>query len=170
MQRTWAGALAALLTLVIAVAPLAAPIAMSANADAAPRARSSNSHIHDHDARDRRSGVLPLSHAVQAAHSHKTDDSGHRHPAGHHQHHHHQHDGDVADTGVPLTLMSHHEHGDGPDAGCCGTFCHSVFFLTGSPYLAAHAIRASFPCLHVQRLTAVDPDQLQRPPARLLSL
>jgi hypothetical protein len=163
IRRTWRGVLSALLTLVIAVAPLAAQASMSATAHAAMHAVPNGGHSHTAGA------AIAHSHADESDHTHHGDLPGPQHlqvqPAGHHQH-----GNDTADLCSTLPPVGHHDHADGAGAGCCGAFCHSAANLTAPPCIHVHTMRPTFTWLTGRLLVAVDPDQLQRPPSRLLSL
>jgi hypothetical protein len=118
------------------------------------------SHTHEHDG----GGASPHNHGGHGGQTAAID--GHSHVTGHH------HDG-TADAGAAVPV-GYRDHVDGhdrvPGAGCCGTFCHAAFFLTASAYVPVHPARPTFVRSNGRRLVAVDPDQLQRPPSRLLSL
>ncbi len=150
-RQTWRVALAALLTLVLAVAPLAAQFVMASHAHAAPHEH--GSHIHGISA-----GTQLASHAGIGHHHHGDETPGH------------QHDSDAVNAGSTLPPVGQHDHGDGPGAGCCGTFCHSVFYLTASSSMPTNAIRPTYGWLILHPPAAFDPDQPQRPPSRLLPL
>jgi hypothetical protein len=142
----WRIALSALMTGVLALAPLAAQVVMSSRAHAAPHGAAGHSHDNGHGHNQ--------DHAAHShAHSHHHDGDQ---PAGHH------HDGPVADHGTAPSSSGHHDHGGGNDTGCCGAFCHSTFFLTVLPQMPGFAVGLSF--------AGVEPGQPQRPPSRLLSL
>ena len=138
----WRIALSALLTLVLAVAPLAAQIVMSSHVHAAePASPGGLVHIHHHDA-----GTTP--HHSHASHDHGALASHHHHP-----------------DGVPQPVQ--HDDGSG---FCCGTFCHSACVMMSVLQVRHPVVRPSFERQLFQRFAAVDPDQLQRPPSVHLSL
>ena len=122
MRRTWRVALAALLTLVLAVAPLTAQFVMASHAYAAPRDH--GGHVHGISA-----GTHHASH-VGIDHYHHVDQA-----PGHH------HESALVDIDSTVVPVGQHDHGDGQGAGCCGTFCHSAFFLTACSAMPINVVR-----------------------------
>ena len=151
IRQNWRAAFVALLTLVFAVAPMAAQSVMSANALPAPHQhagldRGVSTGTHDH-----------ASHAATGHHHHGSETPGHNH------------DGATADSGAaPPPIGQHHDRGDG--AGCCGTFCHSVINLPASILISTYEMHPAYGWLLLHQRAAVDPDQPQRPPLHLRSM
>ena len=150
IRQNWRVAFVALLTLVFAVAPMAAQGVMSANALSAPHQHTGLDHgvsivNHDH-----------ASHTAKGHHNHGIETPGH-------------HDAATGDIGsAPLPIGQDHDHDDG--AGCCGTFCHSVVDLPASTSMSAYESHPAYGWLFLHQRAAVDPDQPQRPPLHFLSM
>jgi hypothetical protein len=169
MQSTWRVALSALLTLVIAVAPLLAQVVMASHAHAASLSPASAAKHGHHRHSDSTSVIVGgHNHGVHsnAVHSHDHADApGHSHePAdvepmvGH------------SSGGAQGAPMGHHDHSDGPNAGCCGAFCHSLYVLAASAPITHALVRPTLAWSNLRLLAAVSPDQPQRPPSHPLSL
>ena len=156
IQRTWTSALSALLSLVIAVAPIAALIVMSAHAHAASFDAALPHHGHEH-----RGSVGGHGHADHATNEH--DHVGNNAPG------HHRHDAAGVEAAEAQSPAGQHDHGGGTDDGCCGTFCHSAMALLAAPQMPEFVTRASYGWSTMQQLAAVDPDLPQRPPSSSLS-
>ena len=153
----WRIALSALMTVVLALAPLVVQMAMAAHAHATGHAAG---HFHDNN------------HGQ--GHAHKHYHSGHAHAHGHLNHGDqsagHSHDGAIVDQTPASTPAGNHDQGDCSYCGCCCTLCHAAVFLTTAPQVPCPAGRPSFPWLNSAILAAHDPGQPQRPPSRLPSL
>lgn len=154
MQRTWTSALSALLSLVLAVAPIAAQIVMSAHAHTASADAAVPHHGHEH-------------HSV-GGHGHSDHAMNDRDQVGNYAPGHHD-DAAVVEASEAQSPASQHDH-SGPHDGCCGTFCHSAVALLAVPRMQRHVARPIYAWSAMQQLAAIDPDQPQRPPSRSLSL
>ena len=159
MQWAWRAALSALVTLVLAIAPLAAQVVMASQAHASGHEVGA-SHFHEAHTNQAVNQAVGHPNSAVAGHSHHHDGGGD--PA-----HHHDEDGVVVNTSQDAA--DHHDHGGSGDASCCGNFCHSAFCLTGVSVVAARNTRAIFNWANWVKLPSVDADQPQRPPSRLLS-
>jgi hypothetical protein len=153
----WRGALAALLALSLAFAPVAAQAVMASHAPAAAEISHRSAGHAEH-------------------HGHLTGGEA----AAHHDHAHAHDHGDAASltneafalaagsAGAAPCPQGHADHGNG-DAGCCGTFCHTAIALFAVPQTAAVRVRAAFGSFSGMPTESVAPGQPHRPPSLLLS-
>jgi hypothetical protein len=145
--------LRALLSLMLALAPLLAQTAMTGHASAAPQTAAAANHDtaghahHDQSGRD------------HSHHNHSDDDlvtAGHSH--------------DVAMPDVKRCPGGHGDHDNAGDVGCCGTFCHSTMALLVMQLVNQQYCRSAFSSFAEMPTDSVAPEQPHRPPSVLLSL
>jgi hypothetical protein len=142
--------LRALLSLVLALAPVLAQITMAGHAAAADAAQATAAPVHDH-----------------AVHEHAVHNHNHDHerapvdPGADH------HPGTLtnAATNAAACPSAHADHDNGGTAGCCGTFCHSALALLSVPIAVHRRGPLAFNIFTGMRTKSVGPDQPDRPPS-----
>ena len=147
---TWRGIIATLVTCVLVMAPMAAQAKMAQHA--ASHSFMVVPQAHDHDG-SVDGGVARNSHvAALAAHDHADHD------------HAMAHDPAPNRTGQQHDQRSHH------DGSCCGTYCHSGCITTVAEDVQPVVLAGTYATFTPVSLTAVAPDQPQRPPSIPLSI
>ena len=142
MTETWRGIIAVLIACAFVMAPLAAQAKMAHHA---------------------------ASHALTVEHTSRTHDGHDKAVAAHH---HADHDHAVAHDRVPTKSSQTHEHDHRShhDGSCCGTYCHSACTADTVETMPLIALAAAYATFTPVNLTAVAPDQPQRPPSIVLSI
>ena len=147
---TWRGIIAALVTCVLVMAPMAAQAKMAQHA--ASHAFTVVLQAHDHDG-SVDGGVARNSHAAALpAHEHSAHDHAMAHDPAPNQ------------TGQQYDQHSHH------DGSCCGTYCHSGCIAPVAEGVQPVVLAGTYATFAPVSLTAVAPDQPQRPPSIPLSI
>lgn len=150
--RSFRRVLAALLVLVLAMAPFEARFMMAAHAGTYRAGAMADGRAHDN-----------AQHAM-IHHDHAT----HHHAPAHDLEALESNEGG---TGFPTPVHHHHSgSSDSSDSACCGTFCHSACIEVAVLDIPLLSLVPRFEIAIVAPLTALAPGQLQRPPSRLLSI
>ena len=147
---TWRGFIAALVACVLVMAPMAAQAKMALHA--ASHAFMVEAQAHDHnDFVDGDVGRKSPAAAL-AAHDHS------------------DHDHTMARDPAPDQTGPQHDHRSHHDGSCCGTYCHSGCIAPLAEDVQPVVLASTYATFAPSSLTAVAPDQPQRPPSIPLSI
>jgi hypothetical protein len=158
--------LRALLSLMLAFAPLLAQVAMSGHAAAtvmrqaiaSANLQSNTDHVghaHTHDHGDAQAGTGHNHDTLAAAVPANSD---------------HDHGPTLNFADSAPCPNGHGNHDSGSDTGCCGTFCHSAIAILTVPRVRGQHGAAAFISFFGMPTDSVVPDQPHRPPSVLVSL